>query len=179
MLKNDVESEILLDDDLLKLRHTNGNIETSENGQYKTPSQPRPVPRQTSNVETADKQERARKRPAEGDVENKNKTPPKKVKSIGATQHHRDADHSDIEPHSNLGFKTPVAVQKKKKSVPVIESSKSDSEGEHPERKIEQKMKAKEKKKNKSQPDNTTQVRQDQLFDLVTNGCPNIETINC
>ena len=88
------------------------------------------------------------------------------------------ADHidTDVELDGDVGepYKTPVALQKKKRTLPapVTESSESEGEDSEVERK---KQKVIEKKRNKG----ATQVRS--LFLLITksdiNSCPNIETI--
>ena len=63
--------------------------------------------------------------------------------------------NTDIESDDVGAYRTPVALQKKKKLAPIIKSS----EGEHSESEIE---KMDRKKRNKGQQDNATQVRQDQ-----------------
>jgi type IV secretory pathway VirB10-like protein len=79
-----------------------------------------------------------------------------------------DIEDTDIESDNVGTFRTPVALQKIKPAR-VIKSSalESDSEGKHSEPEIDQKMKMNEKKKNKRQPDNATQVRQDQMIDCL------------
>lgn len=64
---------------------------------------------------------------------------------------------TDIGFDSNVKFKTPVALQKKKKKAPVIQSSMSDSEDERSVSDINLKV-DKKKKRSKAQPHNATQV---------------------
>ena len=93
-------------------------------------------------------------------------------------------EDTDVEFHSNVGpYKTPVALQKKKKIAPVVKSSDSEGPGEDSQSEIQvgQKLKA-NKKGQRPLPslNNAAQVRQDQLIvdNEKSNLCPNIETIN-
>jgi hypothetical protein len=136
---------------------------------YKTPS--RPAPRQV--------QAAGRKRSAEVEaIEIPIGPPAKKTKGSkiendssklkrtkggiemdnGPTRRQKDAD-TDIESDNNVEpYETPVALQKKKKRVQVIES-RLDSEVEYAESEIEQKLMVDKKKTKKGHPDNATQVR--------------------
>jgi hypothetical protein len=84
-----------------------------------------------------------------------------------ATPRQRDNQvDTDTEFNSNVGsYKTPVALQKKKKTVPVIVSSSTDSEGESEDfqSEIEKMIEKKKSKGQRPVPDNATQtaVRQD------------------
>jgi hypothetical protein len=99
----------------------------------------------------------------------------------------RQEDLTDVElDDGDVGepYKTPVALQKKKKMMPAPVTNSESLEGEDSE--VERKKQnVTEKKRNKGQRpvlDNATQVS-DEIIDLVDNNsdincCPNIETIS-
>ena len=125
-----------MDNATLKLRHTNGDVETISNNS--APPRPRQKNLQVEHIDT------------------------------------------DIETDSNVSepYKTPVALQKKKRTMlaPVIEGEDSQVEQK------KQKVIEKKGKKGQRPADNATQVSTRSLIFLITNseinGRPNIETIN-